>query len=235
MARRALGTGKPPAPRTPRERTPGGRADYVFTHLRDDILAGVLPPGAPLVQSEIAQALGVSVTPVREALRRLESAGLVSYELHVGATVTQIGDGALEELYLLRARVEGLAARLAAGRWKDDQLDEVTAIQARMRTLPLASATQLAEGSRELHEAIARIGGPAYILGQIRSIWERSPIDVSRTIWNDPHFARQEIETHEAIIDAIRRRDEDAAESLMASHITEAIDIRRQRGRKRHQ
>src|SRR5690606_24404151 len=123
MARRALGGSTLAMPSAPKEPTPMSRADYVFTNLRSDILTGALAPGTPLLQSEIADSLGVSVTPVREALRRLESAGLVTYELHVGATVTQLGDEALEELYLLRARIEGLAARLAATRWKDDQLE----------------------------------------------------------------------------------------------------------------
>jgi DNA-binding GntR family transcriptional regulator len=206
------------------------RAEYVFTQLRDDILSGSLSPGTPLVQSEIAHSAGVSVTPVREALRRLESAGLVSYEPHLGATVTRIGDDALEELYLLRARVEGLAARLAAARWSGDDLDQLAQIHRDMLNLPSSDVAELAVGSRRFHRAIARIGGPAYILGQVESIWERSPVDSSRSIWNDPMLARQEMRTHEQILDAIGRRDVDAAESVMAGHIADAITIRRRLG-----
>lgn len=214
----------PPVPAAP---LPGSRTDWVFEQLRDDILSGTLAPDASLVQSEIAERFGVSVTPVREALRRLESAGLVSYTLHAGASVTSIGDDALEELYLLRARVEGLAARLAATRWRGDDLAVAEETHRRMSTLDPSDARGLAEGSRDFHRALAEIGGPAYILGQINAIWERSPVDVSRTIWRDGELAKDVLTQHTLILEAVRARDADAAEALMAEHIEAAIAVRR--------
>ena len=80
----------------------------------DAIDAGDYPPGARLLETELAETFGVSRTPVREALRRLESQGVVTHEARKGAVVASLDYNQLGELYAVREVMEGLAARLAA-------------------------------------------------------------------------------------------------------------------------
>ncbi|MDA0564134.1 GntR family transcriptional regulator [Streptomonospora sp. S1-112] len=217
MARaRTRGSAGATTPAAPARRPPGSKADYVHEVLRHEILNGELPPGAAIGQEEIAARLGVSITPVREALRRLESDGLISYRAHHGATVSELGSGAAEELYLLRAAVEGLTARLAAARITDDGLAQLRRIHERMRG---ADAHQAAQDSRLFHQTVADIGGPAFLAAHVRSIRQNNPVPPSVSLWNDPDNARLFLDAHERLLEALERRDAEAAERIMAEHI----------------
>src|SRR5260221_10546371 len=110
---------------------PAGREIYLsksnFTAalLRELIISGELKPGVQLRQRDLAERFGVSVTPVREALRWLESEGLVRYDAHKGSTVVETEAGATREKHPIRAVLEGLAAFLAAPRISDRDIRDV--------------------------------------------------------------------------------------------------------------
>ncbi|MTD52728.1 FCD domain-containing protein [Amycolatopsis sp. RM579] len=206
---------------------PGSRADYVHSVLRREILTGVLLPGAPILQDEIGSRLGVSITPVREALRRLESAGLVSYQTHYGATVSQLSAEAAAELYQVRAAVEGVAARLAAGRITPEELAELRGMHESMEVAHRESDTvRLANGSRLFHARIARIGGPAFLAGHLRWIWENYPVPHTESVWQFDDVADNTLRYHAQILVALERGDAPAAQRLMAEHIESAIGER---------
>lgn len=201
-------------------RPPGSRADYVHTVLHREILDGTLEPGAPILQDEIAARLGVSITPVREALRRLESVGLVSYQTHYGATVTELSTEALAELYLLRAAVEGLAARLAATRITPAQLDVLREIHGDMQTAQAAQDVgALASGSRRFHATIAEIGGPALLARHLGWIWDNYPVPQAASVWQFDDVASHGMAQHSALLDALGQHDAATAQRLMEEHI----------------
>ena len=85
----------------------------LYEKLRQKIVKGTLKPGQRLVMAEIAKSFGASETPVREAIRRLESEGYVSFTPHAGAVVTRTDERELSEIYLIRIALEALATRLA--------------------------------------------------------------------------------------------------------------------------
>ena len=224
MARRAgTKTQDGAAPRGPAAsgtRPPGSRAEYVYEVLRSEILNGTLPPGAPVPQDEIATRLAVSITPVREALRRLESAGLVTYQTHFGATVTELTQDAADELYLLRAAVEGLGARLAASRITENQLNELRTIHEGMkRAHRRRQVSQLAESSRQFHAIVAEAGGPALIAGHLRWIWESYPVPNTESVWQFDDIATDALDEHAQLIDTLAKGDENAAQRLMQQHL----------------
>jgi DNA-binding GntR family transcriptional regulator len=201
-------------------RPPTSKAEYVHETLRREIVNGVHSPGSSVNQEEVATRLGVSITPVREALRRLESDGLVTYRAHHGATVSGLGVEAAEELRMLRAAVEGLTARLAAQRITETQLAELTVLHERMVADSLAGDSQaMAQDSRLFHLMVADIGGPAFLGTHVRAIRRNNPILETVSRWKDPDNVRSYLDAHGQMLVAFARRDGDEAERLMAEHI----------------
>lgn len=99
--------------------------DLVFTTLRDEILSGELVPGERLNTSQLSERLGVSRTPIREALNRLTSIGLVENIPHRGAFVRKLSIEEIIEMYYIRAALEGIAARLAARNLKEEEIQQL--------------------------------------------------------------------------------------------------------------
>lgn len=183
--------------------------------------------GTAVRQDEIARRLGVSITPVREALRRLESEGLVSYHSHRGATVSELNEDAARELYLLRGAIEGLCARLAADRITDDDLATLRRLHERMLGEYQAGIFEnLAEHSRLFHDLIARAGGPALLAGHLTSIWRNHPIPPENSLWHKRTEAAHFLAEHGALLDALAARDARRAERVMAEHLERASDSR---------
>lgn len=210
-----------------RPQPPTSKTQYTLERLREDIAAGVLRPGDSLRQSELAQRYGVSPTPVREALRLLESEGAVVYSPHRGATVTQHDEQRMQDLYAFRARSESLAAELCAVRRTDEQLAEIRELQERLRAMaadPAISHVELASWNRELHLTIASTGSPP-IAGQIAPLWGIFP--THRTMWKKPELVECFLADHDAIIEAIASRDARRAGAEMHRHILAALEERR--------
>jgi len=206
---------------------PASKTQYTLERLREDIAAGRFRPGDALRQSELAQRYGVSPTPVREALRLLESEGTVVYSPHRGATVTHHDEQRMQDLYAFRARSESLAAELCAVRRTDEQLAEIRDLQEQLRTMASdrsASHVELASWNRELHLTIAATGSPA-IAGQIAPLWGLFP--THRTMWKKPGLVQCFLDDHDAIIDAIADMDASRAGAEMNRHILVALDERR--------
>lgn len=204
-------------------RPPGSKADYVHEVLRTEIMSGQLTAGTAVPQDEIARRLGVSITPVREALRRLESEGLISYRSHRGATVSELSHDAARELYLLRGAIEGLCARLAADRITEAQLAGLRDLHDRMRAEHEAGSVEnLAEHSRRFHDLIARAGGPAFLAAHLETIWVDNPVPRESSLWHRAEDSARFLAAHGQLIDALAKRDGIRAERLMAEHLEAA-------------
>ncbi|MQA10704.1 MAG: FCD domain-containing protein [Pseudonocardiaceae bacterium] len=190
-------------------------------------MGGLLPAGTSVPQDEIARRLGVSITPVREALRRLESEGLISYRAHRGATVAELSQDAARELYLLRGAIEGLCARLAADRITEAELGRLRELHERMLGEHRAGALEgLAEQSRTFHDLVAEAGGPAFLAEHLRSIWQSHPVPASSSLWHDKDNAGTFLRAHGELLDALARRDARTAERIMVEHLEIAADAR---------
>ncbi|WP_243744588.1 GntR family transcriptional regulator [Streptomyces hainanensis] len=201
-------------------RQPLSKADYVYEVLRDEIRNARVPGGTQLKAAHLAERLGVSITPVREALRRLEKDRLVSYQSHRGATVIDLSDEALLEFYNVRAVVEGLGARLAAARITPGQLAELRSLHGQM----VADAAErrlvgLGELSRRLHLAIADIGGPAFLGQHAHAIRDSHPVPAAASLWLDAEQAEAHLAEHARLLDALEAGEGEAAERIMIAHV----------------
>ncbi|SEL94899.1 GntR family transcriptional regulator [Nonomuraea pusilla] len=209
-------------------RPPMSKADYVYGVLLDEIRTARIPGGTALRAGEVARRLGVSVTPVREALRRLEKDRLIRYETHHGATVVDLGDEALEEFYGLRAVVEGLGARLAAARITPEELAGLRDLHAAMaRDAGQGRYDALGEQSRRFHLRLVEIGGPAFLGAHARAVLDSFPVPASASLWLDPDQVGLQLEAHERVLDALEAGDGETAERVMIDHIRQAGDHRR--------
>lgn len=187
---------------------PASKTHYALQRLREEIANGLIRPGEAIRQSVLAKRYGISPTPVREALRLLESEGTVVYSPHRGAVVSHHDEQRMADLYAMRARSESLAAELCAERRTDEQLDEIRDLQERLRTM----ADDPDVGS----EAIA---------GQLAPLWGMFP--TRRTMWAKPDLVRCFLADHDAIIEAIAAGDAGRAGATMHRHILSALDARR--------
>jgi DNA-binding GntR family transcriptional regulator len=199
---------------------PKSKADYVYGVLLDEIRNARIPGGTQLKAGPVAARLGVSVTPVREALRRLEKDRLISYESHHGATVIDLGDDALLEFYHVRAVIEGLGAKLAADKITDGQLARLREIHESMvADVTHGRRDRLGERSQEFHLAIADIGGPAFLGRQARAIRDSYPVPRSASLWLDDTHAKTLLQAHAQILDALATGDAETAERIMIDHV----------------
>lgn len=198
--------------------------DAVHATLRDRIAEGILLPGTRLREVELAKALGVSRTPVREALKRLESDGLMSYQAGRGAIVTELTPSQANELYELRAILEGAAARFAAQHASNVEIEALQRILEQQRKASDDPAEQ-AKLNRRFHKAIYDMAHNRYLLDVLIKAQDYLVL-LRRTAYLMPGRAGTAHEEHRAVVDAIAKRDSDAAEAAARNHIREAQRVR---------
>jgi len=193
--------------------------EKVYDHLKQAILAGEIQPGERLLETRLAKSLGVSRIPVREAIRKLEREGLVVAFPRRGVYASSLSARDVDEVYTVRAVLEGLAARLAAERRTDQQLERLDAIVTEMAgQAERGDSVGLFATGREFHRVVIEAAANdklALLMDLMRSQIERIRklrMQVSRRT----HDIYRE---YAAIRDAIRRRDAEAAESEMRAHV----------------
>jgi DNA-binding GntR family transcriptional regulator len=207
---------------------PASKTEYALQRLRDEISSGVIRPGEALRQADLAKRYGISPTPVREALRLLEAEGAISYAPHRGATVSEMTEQRVQDLYLLRAATEGLAARLAAERRSDAQLAELEQHHQRLTELskdPAQDPEKLSAWNRELHLMVCAAGS-AVITSQVMNLWRMFPTRVTTSMWDRDDLIERFLAQHDRLIAAIVEGDGAAAEREMATHIMSAAEER---------
>lgn len=193
--------------------------------MRSLILRGDYAPGARLGEVELAQLLGVSRTPVREALRRLAAEGLVEITPNKGARVVELGPDDLDHVFVLRAHVEGLAARLAASRISEDELDQLQAAADELAAYALPGPDQDLDRvyvlNARFHGRIVAATGSTVLPGVVDSLVHTGA--VLRTLHGFSDEAmRRSTAHHIEIVAALRARDGLWAESVMRSHLMSA-------------
>jgi len=191
--------------------------------IRDRITSGSLPRGARVHQEDLAAELGVSRTPVREALRRLAAEGLVEMRTNRGARVADIDQGGMRGAYEARLVVEPGAARLAARRRLPESLARMRAAVAAQRR-SLRSVERSFEASREFHLALVAASGNDHLLQLVERLWVAR---IGGTI-HERQVETQErmvldVREHEQILEAIEAGDARRAESLTRRHLADAM------------
>lgn len=200
------------------------RAERAYQQLRAAIQAGQLAPGTRLREVELAESLGLSRTPVREALSRLESEGLVVNEPNRGMMVTQLDASMVSELYVMREVLEGTAAALAARHATDVELSLLRDIVE--RDLAIADdPVRLAANNRLFHETLHRCAHNRYLLKTLRSLHESMAL-LGRSTLAVPGRAQASYEEHASLVAALEQRDPAQAEQIMRRHIQQAYKVR---------
>jgi GntR family transcriptional regulator, rspAB operon transcriptional repressor len=193
--------------------------DWVTEELRNAIVELRLRPGAPLREVALAEQLGVSKTPLREAFARLEQEGLVETTSFKGAVVTGYSERDLNEIYDLRALLEGAAARSAAEGSTADMLDALRDVVVRSRELRDAGDLAALAGLHEQFDLIvyAQVTNERIValIENLRAHLTR----IGKLTVGIPGRVEASVEEHAAIVDAIAARDPDEAERLMRVHI----------------
>jgi DNA-binding GntR family transcriptional regulator len=192
------------------------KTDMVAALIRQLIITGELAAGGQLRQRDLAQRFGVSQTPVREALRRLESEGLVVGDAHRGFTVVEPDDGPVEENFQIRAALESLGASLAARKIDAGGIQALRDLNDRMRALA-DDDPRYADLNREFHFAVYEHAGSPLLLSLMRLLWA--------SLHGGPRVSRTHAESarqHDAIIDALSAGDAPAASARTYQHIMSA-------------
>lgn len=189
------------------------KSDIVCAMLRELIISGELSGAEPLRQRDLAARFGVSQTPVREALRRLESEGLVVNDPHRGATVAESRNGIVADNSLIRAALEPLGARLAAEAITAEQLATLRRLNDEMREETEDSGRYSAL-NRSFHFAIYEAAASPVLLSMMRLLWQAMP--------DGPRVTRghsESVQQHQELIEALATRDADRAASITEQHI----------------
>ncbi|MFO7171081.1 MAG: GntR family transcriptional regulator [Chloroflexota bacterium] len=185
--------------------------EQVLAELRRMILGGALVPGSRIDQAELAQRFGVSVVPVREALARLQSSGLVRIVPRRGVFVEALSAEELVDIYNVRELLEEHAARLAGPNLTDD---DILAMEGLVERMEAAAAEQDYDTylalNREFHFTIYRAARRPYLLQVISQLWDRSMRYRRLQLHAIPDRTHDAIFEFRAIIAACRRRDIDA-------------------------
>lgn len=195
--------------------------EQAYRRIRRGIQDGTLGRGAPLSEGRLARRLGISRTPVREALKRLAVEGLVEVLPRRGTFVNVPDMDAVREIFQMREAVEGLAARLAAPR---HDAGELALFRARLEAARRArDAEAVFALGREFHDWIVSQAGNRRLTDYLTTL--RSQISAVFTLGTGLRGQRQRsAEEYRAIMDALRRRDGDAAEAAMRRHIVSVRD-----------
>jgi DNA-binding GntR family transcriptional regulator len=193
------------------------KSDMVTDVLRELITDRQLSPGTPLRQRDLAEQFDVSYTPVREALRRLESEGLVVTDVHRGATVARTESEELEENYQILASLEALAGSLASAKMTDGDLAEIEALY-RAVAACRPDDERLAELNRQFHFRIYECARSPMLLLLMRLLWRSFPHGPQA---GRPHS--ESVQQHAELVSALKDRDSERVATIIRDHVLGSI------------
>jgi DNA-binding GntR family transcriptional regulator len=196
------------------------KTDLVAALIRELVITGGLAAGEQLRQRDLAQRFGVSQTPVREAMRRLESEGLLVCDTHRGFTVVTPDDGRVEENFQIRAALESLGASLAARKIDAGGLASLRDLNDRMRALD-DDDPGYAELNREFHFTVYEYARSPLLLSLMRLLWA--------SLHGGPRVSRTHAESarqHDEILAALADADASAASARTYLHIMGADPVK---------
>jgi DNA-binding GntR family transcriptional regulator len=193
--------------------------EYVFRQLKDQIITGALAPGSRLIESNVAAEFGVSRTPVREALQRLATEDLIDVDPLRGMVVHAPDATEIDDVLVVRASLDGLAAALAAQKITESHLARLRLVVSAMAEgAALDRREQIVLSNRRFHDIVyAAAGNPRLerIAGELRGYVRRFSTPPSAS----PERVQHVLAEHQAILDALERHDPDAARAASDRHL----------------
>jgi DNA-binding GntR family transcriptional regulator len=197
--------------------------DQVYEAIRERITSGSLPRGERIHQEDLAEELGVSRTPVREALRRLAAEGLVEMRTNRGARVADVGRREMHTAYEARLVIEPGAARLAAQALLPGPITRMRdALAAQRRAIP--DVAKSFEANRQFHLALVQASGNEYLMQFVQRLWVAR---IGEVIYERQSESLQRMDVdadeHEQILGEIESGNGPRAESLTRRHLAEAM------------
>lgn len=194
-------------------------SEEVASLLRHKIMTAELLPGAPIRMDETAVELGVSVTPVREALLMLRGEGMVDSAPHRGYVVAELSRTDVEDIFWLQGEAAGKIARRTAGMIGDEDLDVLVAANERLRAaVEAGDAAAVADAEFEFHRAHNRISASSKLAWFLRSATRYTPHQMYAA---DPDWGAATLDSHRRLIEAYRARDPQAAAAAIQMQFTD--------------
>ena len=220
---KAVSSDEPASPR-PIQR-PAGLVDEVYNRVRDDIMSLKIAPDTRITIESLARSLGVSQTPIREALSMLEAKGLVTKQHLIGyCTAPILNRAQFENIHEIRLLIEPYAARMAARKMSEESVAELGRLLAKMRPKKDDSRTtydQFAELDAEFHERIAEATGNPLIADSLSRM--HIHLHIFRLCYKSSITGHAHDE-HEVLLKALEERNEDGAEAAMRAHIRRSYE-----------
>jgi DNA-binding GntR family transcriptional regulator len=196
-------------------------ADRAYGEIRRYIVEGVLPPGTRLIEKKLTTSLGISRTPLREALRRLEQDGLIERHIGGGLSVTELTLDELKEILGIRAVLEGHCAALAAERISAVELAALfKAHEDAADAIRDEDLQALKEANTRFHDGINAASGSRRCMAMVSGMRE-SVLRYRSEALSDEATRKRSFEEHLEILTAIKEHDSERAEKLMRAHIGE--------------
>lgn len=194
-------------------------SEEIYRRLAESITTGEFPRGSRLIEADLCDRYGVSRTPLRAALAKLERDHLIQTEPHKGCVVRGHSREDIDELYELRKILEGAAIELAASRVRNDQLDRLSdLIEARKNMKTVDDRGELADIDKQTHLLVAGSCGNSWLVGMIEMVLRILHVYRHLDLRIEAR-ARQAIIDHEKLVDSLRTGDGAMARELMCRHI----------------
>ncbi|WP_422120689.1 GntR family transcriptional regulator [Koleobacter methoxysyntrophicus] len=194
--------------------------EVVFEALREAIITGDLKPGERLMELQLAEEMGVSRTPVREAIRKLELEGLVVMVPRKGAYVAGLSLKDAAEVFEIRGSLEGLAASLAAERITEEEMEELERLLVQTKEcIKKKDVETLVEKDLEFHDIIYNASRNSKLISILYNLREQFHRFRITSLTGNPERLKDIFEEHERIVEAICSRNSELAKELIQEHI----------------
>lgn len=193
-------------------------SEKIAETIRGYIMKGLLKPGDRLVEPKLSEMLGISRTPIREAFRLLEVEGFITLIPRRGAVVTQVTDKDVDDIFVLKIKLESLAARLAAAHITQEELDKMKALNEKMRSSADAKhMSTLVNVNSEFHDTFLRACKNERLVKFLESLQMQFKRATVYSFSVGGRIAKV-VEEHDEIIKALESRDADLAEKIVEEH-----------------
>lgn len=199
-------------------------AERAYDALIRAIKSGEILPGDRIREEEVATDLGLSRTPVREALRRLEADGIIEHRPRSGAIIRELSHTEVVELYEMRVVLERTAAGLAAQHGVTAEFDMLQSLNDQI-SAENSNLRAAAETNRRFHQVLYKAGRNRFLLEAARAL-DNSLLLLGRTTLTDEDRIDRVVKQHQDIIDALRKRDTSAASEAAETHLQASLHAR---------
>lgn len=194
------------------------KSEYIYKELKKSIVTGKLRPNEKLRLSRVAEQFNASEAPVREAMKKLEMEKLVKSIPYVGVVVRELQQSEVQELFAIRAALEGLAIVAATESITEDDINSLVDIVNEMKKAIEANDVEaFGEYDKSFHLALAKLSNNKRLYNMIEGIWNET--EQARAIFLiSPEIMEQSVIDHEGLLEALKNKNSSEAEAIAKNH-----------------